>query len=250
MRKTIFILTLLCWRCRGRRWPARSASATATRRWRLRPTSASSRCWSSSPACWRLRVVLHLPDAARHGASQRRRGSLNAELPGAAGRGVHPRRRIDQMLVLVHWLMLVLFVGWGAFFLFVLVRFRKGANPKASYAGAKGKIREGHRGRGRADRSAAAGVLRDSGLGQARQGVSGRERSGRRARRRRAVRVERSLSGTGRKVRPHRHQTGDAPTTRSASTQGSERQGRHHHDQSVEPAGRSARCWCTSRPRT
>ena len=50
---------------------------------------------------------------------------------------------IDQMTVLVHWLMLVLFVGWGAFFLFVLVRFRKGANPKASYAGAKGKISKG-----------------------------------------------------------------------------------------------------------
>ena len=44
------------------------------------------------------------------------------------------------MLVLVHWLMLVLFVGWGAFFAFVLVRFRKGANPKASYTGAHGKF--------------------------------------------------------------------------------------------------------------
>jgi cytochrome c oxidase subunit 2 len=50
---------------------------------------------------------------------------------------------IDQMTILVHWLMLVLFVGWGAFFLFVLVRFRRGANPKASYAGAKGKISKG-----------------------------------------------------------------------------------------------------------
>ena len=47
---------------------------------------------------------------------------------------------IDQMTILVHWLMLVLFVGWGAFFLFVLVRFRKGANPTANYAGAKGKF--------------------------------------------------------------------------------------------------------------
>jgi cytochrome c oxidase subunit 2 len=47
---------------------------------------------------------------------------------------------VDQMMVLVHWLMLVLFVGWGAFFLFVLVRFRKGANPVASYSGAKGKF--------------------------------------------------------------------------------------------------------------
>jgi len=47
---------------------------------------------------------------------------------------------IDKMMSLVHWLMLVLFVGWGAFFVFVLVRFRKGANPTASYVGAKGKL--------------------------------------------------------------------------------------------------------------
>jgi cytochrome c oxidase subunit 2 len=44
------------------------------------------------------------------------------------------------MISLVHWLMLVLFVGWGAFFVFVLFRFRKGANPKANYEGAKGKF--------------------------------------------------------------------------------------------------------------
>jgi cytochrome c oxidase subunit 2 len=50
---------------------------------------------------------------------------------------------IDHMLVLVHWLMAVLFVGWGAFFLFVLFRFRKGANPTASYVGAKGKLSKG-----------------------------------------------------------------------------------------------------------
>ena len=39
---------------------------------------------------------------------------------------------VDRILVLVHWLMLVLFVGWGAFFAFVLFRFRSGRNPKAS----------------------------------------------------------------------------------------------------------------------
>ena len=47
---------------------------------------------------------------------------------------------IDQMIVLIHWLMLVLFVGWGLFFVFVLFRFRRSANPKASYTGAKGKF--------------------------------------------------------------------------------------------------------------
>jgi len=50
---------------------------------------------------------------------------------------------IDDMIVIVHWLMFALFVGWGIFFTYVLFRFRKGANPKASYAGAKGKISKG-----------------------------------------------------------------------------------------------------------
>jgi cytochrome c oxidase subunit II len=47
---------------------------------------------------------------------------------------------VDSLISVVHWLMLVLFVGWGAFFLFVLFRFRKGANPRADYHGAKGKL--------------------------------------------------------------------------------------------------------------
>ncbi len=47
---------------------------------------------------------------------------------------------IDNMIAAIHWLMLVLFVGWGIYFVFVLYRFRAGANPKASYTGAKGKM--------------------------------------------------------------------------------------------------------------
>jgi cytochrome c oxidase subunit 2 len=50
---------------------------------------------------------------------------------------------LDQMSVLVHWLMLIMFVGWAVFFIFVLFRFRKSAHPKASYTGAKGKISKG-----------------------------------------------------------------------------------------------------------
>jgi cytochrome c oxidase subunit 2 len=45
--------------------------------------------------------------------------------------------QIDQMTVLTHWLMAFLFVGWGAFFIYTLFRFRSGANPKASYEGVK-----------------------------------------------------------------------------------------------------------------
>jgi cytochrome c oxidase subunit II len=47
---------------------------------------------------------------------------------------------IDNLNVLVHWLMLVLFIGWGAFFVYTLVRFRAAANPKATYLPIKGKF--------------------------------------------------------------------------------------------------------------
>ncbi len=46
---------------------------------------------------------------------------------------------IDLMMALVHLLMIVLFVGWGVYFVYVLFRFRQSKNPKASYEGAVGK---------------------------------------------------------------------------------------------------------------
>jgi len=42
---------------------------------------------------------------------------------------------LDHTLGLVHLLMLVLFVGWGSFFVYVLVRFRRKRHPVASYTG-------------------------------------------------------------------------------------------------------------------
>lgn len=42
---------------------------------------------------------------------------------------------IDQMIILIHYLMFILFIGWGAFLVWVLVRFRASANPKADYEG-------------------------------------------------------------------------------------------------------------------
>lgn len=44
---------------------------------------------------------------------------------------------IDNLIALVHWLMAVLFVGWGLFYLYTLYRFRKSRNPQASYHGVK-----------------------------------------------------------------------------------------------------------------
>ena len=47
--------------------------------------------------------------------------------------------QVDQVMVLVHWLMAVLFVGWSAFFTYVLLRFRRAAHPNASYRGVRGR---------------------------------------------------------------------------------------------------------------
>lgn len=44
---------------------------------------------------------------------------------------------VDRLIVLMHWLMAVLFIGWGAYFIFTLIRFRAGNNPRADYHGVK-----------------------------------------------------------------------------------------------------------------
>jgi cytochrome c oxidase subunit 2 len=44
---------------------------------------------------------------------------------------------IDTVLVIEHWMIAVLFVFWIGYFLYALVRFRRGANPRASYAGTR-----------------------------------------------------------------------------------------------------------------
>src|SRR5688572_25718465 len=43
--------------------------------------------------------------------------------------------QIDSMIGWIHVFMLVLFVGWGGFFVYWLVRFRKSRNPVADYTG-------------------------------------------------------------------------------------------------------------------
>ena len=45
--------------------------------------------------------------------------------------------RIDQLMFWVHLLMALLFVGWTAFFLYTVVRFRKAKHAKADYTGVK-----------------------------------------------------------------------------------------------------------------
>jgi cytochrome c oxidase subunit II len=45
--------------------------------------------------------------------------------------------QIDNMIGWVHVFMLILFVGWGGFFAYCLVRFRRSRQPVADYTGAK-----------------------------------------------------------------------------------------------------------------
>src|SRR5277367_1564066 len=42
---------------------------------------------------------------------------------------------IDSMLEMLHWFMLILFVGWGSFYAYTLWRFQKKKSPKANYVG-------------------------------------------------------------------------------------------------------------------
>jgi cytochrome c oxidase subunit 2 len=55
--------------------------------------------------------------------------------PIAAAHGA----QIDNLIGWIHIFMLILFVGWGAFLLYVIARFRKSRNPVADYKGVTSK---------------------------------------------------------------------------------------------------------------
>ena len=46
-------------------------------------------------------------------------------------------REVDNVIVYVHWLMIALFIGWFAYFVYCILRFRQSRNPKADYHGVK-----------------------------------------------------------------------------------------------------------------
>jgi cytochrome c oxidase subunit 2 len=45
--------------------------------------------------------------------------------------------QIDSLIGWIHIFMLVLFVGWGGFFTYAIIRFRQSRNPVADYAGVR-----------------------------------------------------------------------------------------------------------------
>ncbi len=56
--------------------------------------------------------------------------------PNASAHGF----QIDHILEFSHWFMGALFLGWSAFFVYVLIRFHKSRNPKADHEGVKSGI--------------------------------------------------------------------------------------------------------------
>jgi cytochrome c oxidase subunit 2 len=46
-------------------------------------------------------------------------------------------KTVDDLIIYVHWLMIVLFIGWVGYFLYALFRFHRSRNPKADYVGVK-----------------------------------------------------------------------------------------------------------------
>jgi cytochrome c oxidase subunit 2 len=49
-------------------------------------------------------------------------------------------RELDNLSLYIHVVMALLFVGWGAFFLWTLVRFRASRNPRGDYTGVRSHI--------------------------------------------------------------------------------------------------------------
>jgi cytochrome c oxidase subunit 2 len=47
---------------------------------------------------------------------------------------------VDHLIIVVHWFMLALFVGWTTFFFYCLFKFWRKRNPKASYHGVQSHL--------------------------------------------------------------------------------------------------------------
>ena len=79
---------------------------------------------------------------------------------------------IDRMTILTHWLMAILFVGWGAFFVYHADSLPAGAHPKADYQGVKSHLASYIEWAVAAHRARADRGVRHSRLGGARRALS------------------------------------------------------------------------------
>lgn len=58
-------------------------------------------------------------------------------MPGLPLEASAQAAQLDHITTMVHALMAIMFVGWGAYFAYVLVRFRRKRQPQADYHGAR-----------------------------------------------------------------------------------------------------------------
>lgn len=66
--------------------------------------------------------------------------ALINELIGLPANASEHGFQIDHIIEFAHWFMAALFVGWSAFFVYVLLRFRRSRNPVANHEGVKSGI--------------------------------------------------------------------------------------------------------------
>lgn len=59
------------------------------------------------------------------------------ELLGLPALAAETGKAVDDLIIYIHWLMIVLFVGWFAYFLYTLWRFNARRNPKADHLGVR-----------------------------------------------------------------------------------------------------------------
>src|SRR5262249_43090626 len=96
----------------------------------------------------RVRRVLFLPPQACEAHGGRRPGHrmggapkgleiIMTEWMGLPALASANGAEIDSLIGWMHIFMLVLFVGWGSFIVYALVRFRRSRNPVANYTGVK-----------------------------------------------------------------------------------------------------------------
>ena len=169
---------------------------------------------------------------------------LGCRSPASAHAG-----EIDQMLVLVHWLMLVLFVGWGVFFLFVLVGSARAPTRRRATSARRASSRRAPKSPSRSSKSSCSSSTR-----------SRRGRSASRASRARATPSSSASSASSsrgtcstrrrRQVRPDGSEARAADNPLGLDRTDPDAKDDIDDDQPAERAGRIIRCSSTCRART
>ena len=194
---------------------------------------------ASSSICASARSRRRRSSSTSSGRSSR--GGSNDDRVAWTPPARHGSRRADRRLIgWTHMFMLILFIGWGAFFLYVLMRFRRSPHPVASYPGVTSHASTYLEGGRAGGRNGPAVRLLDPALGRA-----GRPVPPERRRWSSSVAAEQfawnvHYPGPDGVFGRTDSSSSTSSRIRWASTRRSRREGRRHHAQSALPAGQPA----------